>query len=107
VVLVKVLEHVFEVLFILCYGTLQTACHKLIIIDHAILVSVDRVHYRLQLDKTGVLVLILKGLFKLLDCQQSITVGVDLFEEGTEFVNLLFRNLTCDIRHRKCLELRM
>ena len=59
----------------------------------------------LQLCEVGVLVLFVQCCLQLLDGQEAIGVGVDLLEEKTQTVDVLFGELSCDEGDSKGFEL--
>lgn len=104
-IFVKILEHVFEIFFVLGDWTLQAAGYEFVIVNHPVLVSIDWIHNRFEFYQTCILLLLLQSLLQFIYSQKTIWVSVDLFKKHSQLMNLFFRDLARNISHWKSFEL--
>lgn len=79
-VLVQLFEDILQIHFCLDQRRLQTTGQKFTIVYLPILICVDVIHHFLQLRQISVLVLLLQRSLKLVHCQVSVRICVDLLE---------------------------
>lgn len=88
-------------LFLENYGIFEAASNKLRIVDFAIVICIDVFNQILDFSQTHVILLLLESSFKFFGGYEAIMIGINLFEDVSQLLDIFAGNLRNNIGNCK------